>query len=294
MRATNAPLQQMSASQLCRVTELKSCGLACRFVGAEATGSSQYEAPSDLDSEAGDQIPAHRLSSAGNSGLLEQQGHSLEEPLSPEAKLLPEVTRDPVVYSPLSAGLAGLTGHCLRPEHEEAEEGGGSGTGSGKVQPVDADAQPGGQAQTGLGSTGSGVEAAGDAKGSQGRKEGSKPPASQRQSVLGRLASTFLRRPGSPSRHRQRGHQQQQQQDDAEPAAAPGSSAVAEPVRGAPPLLSEEISFADTLQDAARQHSESSALGEQRAKVQELQRRYTPPSESLADVYPEHGPLETR
>ena len=292
MRAKNAPLQQMSASQLCRVTKLKSCGLACRFVSAEATGSSQYEAPSDLDSEAGDHIPAHRLSSAGSSGLLEQQGYSLDEPLSPEAKLLPEVTRDPVVYSPLSAGLAVLTGHCLRPEHEEAEE--GEGSGSGKVQPIDADAQPGGQAQTGLGSAGSGVEAAGDAKGSQGRKEGSKLPASHRQSVLGRLASTFLRRPGSPSRRRQRGHQQQQQQDDAEPAAAPGSSAVAEPVRGAPPLLSEEISFADTLQDAARQHSESSALGEQRAKVQELQRRYTPPPESLADLFPEHGPLETR
>ena len=268
---------------------------------AEATGSSRYEVPSDLDSEAGDQIPAHRLSSAGSSGLLDQQRLSMEEPLSPVAKLLPEVTRDPVVYSPLSAGLAGLTGHRLRPEHEEAGEGEGSGSGSrgSKVQPADADAQPGGQAKAGLGSIGTGVEAAGDAEGSQGgkqgSKEGSKPPASQHQFILSRLASTFLRRPGSPSRRRQRGHQQQQQQqDDAAPAAAPGSSAVAEPVGGPPPLLSEEISFADTLHDTAQQHSKSNTLGEQGAKVQELQRQYTPPPESLADLFPEHGPLETR
>ena len=283
-----------------KVTQLKSSDLACRFVDAEATGSSRYEVPSDLDSEAGDQISAHRLSSAGSSGLLAHEGHSLEEPLSPEAKLLPGVTRDPVVYSPLSAGLAGLTGHRLRPEHEEAEELGGSGTGTGagtgKVQPADAGAQPGRQAKAGLGSTGSGVEAAADAKGSQGRKEGSKPAAYQRQSMLGRLASTFLRRPGSPSRHRQQDEQQQQQQqqDHAAPAAAPGSSAVAGPAGGTPTLLSEEISFADTLHDAAQQHSESSALGEQGAKVQELPRQHTPPAESLAHLFPEHGPLETR
>ena len=274
--------------------------MACRFVDAEATGSSQYEVPSDLDSEAGDHIPAHRLSSAGSSGLLEQQGRAWEEPLSPEAKLLPEVTRDPVVYSPLSAGLAGLTGHHrLRPEHKEAGEGEGegSGTGSGgdRVQPADADAQLGGQAKAGLGSTGSGVEAAGDATGSLGYKDGSRPPASQRF-TLGRLASAFLRRPGSPSRHRQQGHEQQQhqQQVDAAPAAAPGSSAVSEAVGGAPPLLSEEISFADTLHDAAQKHSDSSVLGEQGAKVQGLRRQYTPPPESLADLFPEHGPLETR
>ena len=286
----DAPLKQTSALQLSRVT----CyDLACRFVGAEATGSSWYEVPSDLDSEAGDHIPAHRLSSAGSRGLLEQQGHSLEEPLSPQAQLLPEVTRDPVVYSPLSAGLAGLTGHRPRPEHEEAEE--GEGPGSGKVQPADADAQPAGQGQAELGSTGSGVEAAGGARGSHGPKEGSKLPAPRRQFTLGRLASTFLRRPGSPSRHRQQDHQQQQQQQgNAAPAAAPGSSAVAEPVGGAPPLLSEEISFADTLHDAAQQHSESSTLGAQGARVQELQRQYTPPPESLADLFPENGPLETR